>query len=40
MKRILQAMDSVSTSPVVGADSMAKFLSIVESFQKALLEAR
>jgi phosphopantetheinyl transferase (holo-ACP synthase) len=30
MKRILQAMDSVSTSPVVGADSMAKFLSIVD----------
>jgi hypothetical protein len=31
MKRILQAMDSVSTSPVVGADSMAKFLSIVDN---------
>ena len=30
MKRILQAMDSVSTSPVVGADNMAKFLSIVD----------
>ena len=30
MKRILQALDSVSTSPVVGADSMAKFLSIVD----------
>jgi len=30
MKRILQAMDSVSTSSVVGADSMAKFLSIVD----------
>jgi hypothetical protein len=30
MKRILQAMDSVSTSPVVGANDMAKFLSIVD----------
>jgi hypothetical protein len=30
MKRILQAMDGVATKPVVGADSMAKFLSIVD----------
>jgi|APCry1669189844_1035258.scaffolds.fasta_scaffold04620_2 hypothetical protein len=30
MKRILQAMDGVATQPVVGADSMAKFLSIVD----------
>jgi hypothetical protein len=30
MKRILQAMDSVSTNPVVGANDMAKFLSIVD----------
>lgn len=29
MKRILQAMDSVSTTSVVGADSMAKFLRTV-----------
>jgi len=30
MKRILQAMDGVATKPVVGADSMAKLLSIVD----------
>jgi hypothetical protein len=30
MKRILQAMDGVSTQPVVGANDMAKFLSIVD----------
>jgi hypothetical protein len=30
MKRILQAMDGVATKPVVGTDSMAKFLSIVD----------
>jgi len=30
MKRILQAMDGVSSKPVEGADSMAKFLSIVD----------
>lgn len=30
MKRILQAMDSVSTTPVVGADSMARFLRVVK----------
>ena len=30
MKRILQAMDGVATKPVVGVDSMAKFLSIVD----------
>jgi len=30
MKRILQAMDGVATKPVVGADSMAKFLSIID----------
>lgn len=30
MKRILRAMDEVSTKPVVGADSMAKFLSIID----------
>jgi hypothetical protein len=29
MKRILQAMDGVATKPVVGADSMAKFLRVV-----------
>jgi hypothetical protein len=31
MKRILQAMDGVSTQPVVGANDMAKFLSIVDT---------
>ena len=30
MKRILQAIDGVSTKPVVGASDMAKFLSIVD----------
>jgi hypothetical protein len=30
MKRILQAVDSVATKPVVGANDMAKFLSIVD----------
>jgi len=30
MKRILQAMDGVATKPVVGADNMSKFLSIVD----------
>jgi len=30
MKRILQAMDSVATKPVAGANDMAKFLSIVD----------
>jgi len=30
MKRILQAMDGVATKPVVGVDSMAKFLSIID----------
>ena len=30
MKRILQAMDSASTTPVVGADSMARFLRVVD----------
>ena len=30
MKRILQAMDGASSKPVEGADSMAKFLSIVD----------
>jgi len=30
MKRILQAMDGVATKPVVGANDMAKFLSIVD----------
>ena len=30
MKRILQAMDGVATKPVVGADSMANFLRIIE----------
>jgi hypothetical protein len=29
MKRILQAVDGVATKPVVGADSMAKFLRVV-----------
>lgn len=29
MKRILQAVDRVATKPVVGADSMAKFLRVV-----------
>ena len=29
MKRILQAMDGVATKPVVGADSMARFLRVV-----------
>ena len=42
MKRILQAMDSASTTPVVGADSMAKFLRVVkeaEINQPAVLPA-
>ena len=30
MKRILQAMDGVATKPVVGADSMARFLQVVK----------
>jgi len=30
MKRILQALDGVSTKPVVGVNDMAKFLSIVD----------
>jgi hypothetical protein len=30
MKRILQAMDGVATKPVVGANSMTKFLSIID----------
>jgi len=30
MKRILQAMDGVATKPVAGADSMAKFLSVID----------
>ena len=34
MKRILQAMDGVSTKPVEGASSMAKFLSIVDKNAK------
>jgi len=31
MKRILQAMDGASSKPVEGADSMAKFLSIIDT---------
>ena len=31
MKRILQAMDGVATKPVVGANDMNKFLSIVDT---------
>ena len=34
MKRILQAMDGVATKPVVGADSMARFLRIVEGTEQ------
>ena len=34
MKRILQAMDGISTKPVEGANSMAKFLSIVDNNTK------
>lgn len=30
MKRILQAVDGVATKPVVGADSMARFLRVVD----------
>lgn len=30
MKRILQALDNASTKPVEGADSMSKFLSIID----------
>ena len=30
MKRILQAMDGVATQPVVGANDMSKFLSIID----------
>jgi hypothetical protein len=34
MNRILQAMDGISTKPVEGASSMAKFLSIVDNNAK------
>jgi len=30
MKRILQAMDGITNKPVQGADSMAKFLRVVD----------
>ena len=34
MKRILQAMDGISTKPVEGANDMSKFLSIVDNASK------
>lgn len=34
MKRILQAFDNASTKPVEGANSMSKFLGIVDSAEK------
>jgi hypothetical protein len=34
MKRILQAMDGVATKPVVGADSMARFLRVVKEAEQ------
>jgi hypothetical protein len=38
MKRILQAMDGVATKPVAGADSMAKFLSIIDKNNVRILK--
>ena len=41
MKRILQAMDSVATKPVAGANDMTKFLSIIDKNDvKILTEAK
>ena len=37
MKRILQAMDGVATKPVVGANDMSKFLSIVKQNDVSIL---
>lgn len=37
MKRILQAMDGISTKPVEGASDMSKFLSIVDGKSKETL---
>ena len=34
MKRILQAIDGVATKPVVGADSMARFLRVVKEAEQ------
>lgn len=34
MKRILQAFDNASTKPVEGANSMSKFLAIVDNAEK------
>jgi hypothetical protein len=36
MKKILQAMDGVSTKPVEGADSMARFLRVVQESETTL----
>lgn len=36
MKKILQAMDGVSTKPVEGANDMSKFLSIVDGSNKTV----
>jgi hypothetical protein len=38
MKRILQAMDSVATQPVVGANDMSKFLSIIDKNNTSVLK--
>jgi RNAse (barnase) inhibitor barstar len=38
MKRILQAMDSVATQPVVGANDMSKFLSIIDKNNVSVLK--
>ena len=39
MKKILQAMDGISTRPVEGADSMAKFLRVVKEAEINQVEA-
>jgi hypothetical protein len=39
MKKILQAMDGISTKPVEGADSMAKFLRVVKEAEINQVEA-
>jgi len=38
MKRILQAMDGVATKPVVGVDSMAKFVAIIKKNDVQILQ--
>ena len=34
MKKLLQAMDGISTKPVEGVDSMSKFLSVVTEAER------